>query len=134
MTTPTTVITTKNVTDETSVTLERAIRDHWLRHGHVSAQPTKHRLRLARARVAISHAMVTFQRNRRFVCPTLYVEKAREDGYHDVVLFVDYLQKVPYRPPIGAPDPDTPHSIGHFVGGLKDVALGTGVPIVAVAA
>jgi replicative DNA helicase len=63
-----------------------------------------------------------------------YIEKAREDGYQDVVLFVDYLQKVPYRPPIGAPDPDTTQRIGHVVGGLKDVALGTGVPIVAVAA
>jgi len=63
-----------------------------------------------------------------------YVEKAREDGYRDVVLFVDYLQKVPYRPPIGAPEPDTTQRIGHVVSGLKDVALGTGVPIVAVAA
>jgi hypothetical protein len=63
-----------------------------------------------------------------------YIEKAREDGYQGIVLFVDYLQKVPYRPPIGAPDPDTTQRIGHVVGGLKDVALGTGVPIVAVAA
>ena len=63
-----------------------------------------------------------------------YVEKAREDGFQDVVLFVDYLQKVPYRPPIGAPEPDTTQRIGHVVSGLKDVALGTGVPIVAVAA
>jgi len=63
-----------------------------------------------------------------------YIEKAREDGYQDVVLFVDYMQKVPYRPPIGAPDPDATQRIGHVVGGLKDVALGTGVPIVAVAA
>jgi len=63
-----------------------------------------------------------------------YIEKAREDGYQDVVLFVDYLQKVPYRPPIGAPDPDATQRIGHVVGGLKDVALATGVPIVAVAA
>ena len=63
-----------------------------------------------------------------------YIEKAREEGYQDIVLFVDYLQKVPYRPPIGAPDPDATQRIGHVVGGLKDVALGTGVPIVAVAA
>lgn len=63
-----------------------------------------------------------------------YVEQAREDGYQDVVLFVDYLQKVPYRPPIGAPDPDTTQRIGRVVGGLKDVALATGAPIVAVAA
>ncbi len=63
-----------------------------------------------------------------------YIEKAREDGFQDIVLFVDYLQKVPYRPPIGAPDPDTTQRIGHVVGGLKDVALATGVPIVAVAA
>ena len=47
---------------------------------------------------------------------------------------MDYLQKVPYRPPFGAPDPDAIQRIGHVVGGLKDVALGTGVPIVAVAA
>jgi len=63
-----------------------------------------------------------------------YVEKAHEEGFRDVVLFVDYLQKVPYRPPIGAPDPDATQRIGHVVGGLKDVALGTGVPVVAVAA
>ena len=63
-----------------------------------------------------------------------YIEKAREDGYQDVVLFVDYLQKVPYRPPIGAPEPDATRRIGHVVSGLKDIALGTGVPIVAVAA
>jgi len=63
-----------------------------------------------------------------------YIEKAREDGFQDVVLFVDYLQKVPYRPPIGAPEPDTTQRIGHVVSGLKDVALATGVPIVAVAA
>jgi hypothetical protein len=63
-----------------------------------------------------------------------YIEKAREDGYQDVVLFVDYLQKVPYRPPIGAPDPDATQRIGHVVDGLKDVALATGVPIMAVAA
>jgi hypothetical protein len=63
-----------------------------------------------------------------------YVERAHEDGYQDVVLFVDYLQKVPYRPPIGAPEPDATQRIGHVVGGLKDVALGTGAPIVAVAA
>ncbi len=63
-----------------------------------------------------------------------YIEKAQDDGFQDIVLFVDYLQKVPYRPPIGAPDPDTTQRIGHVVGGLKDVALATGVPIVAVAA
>ena len=63
-----------------------------------------------------------------------YIEKAREDGYQDVVLFVDYLQKVPYRPPIGAPEPDATQRIGHVVSGLKDVALATGAPIVAVAA
>ncbi len=63
-----------------------------------------------------------------------YIEKARDDGFQDIVLFVDYLQKVPYRPPIGAPDPDATQRIGHVVGGLKDVALATGVPIVAVAA
>jgi hypothetical protein len=49
-------------------------------------------------------------------------------------MFVDYLQKVPYRPPIGAPEPDATRRIGHVVSGLKDIALGTGVPIVAVAA
>ena len=63
-----------------------------------------------------------------------YIEKAQDDGFQDIVLFVDYLQKVPYRPPIGAPDPDTTQRIGYVVGGLKDVALATGVPIVAVAA
>jgi replicative DNA helicase len=63
-----------------------------------------------------------------------YIEKAREEGYQDVVLFVDYLQKVPYRPPIGASEPDATQRIGHVVSGLKDVALATGVPIVAVAA
>lgn len=63
-----------------------------------------------------------------------YIEKAREVGYQDIVLFVDYLQKVPYRPSIGAPDADATQRIGHVVGGLKDVALATGVPIVAVAA
>ncbi len=63
-----------------------------------------------------------------------YIEKAQDDGFQDIVLFVDYLQKVPYRPPIGAPDPDTTQRIGHVVGGLKDVALATGVPVVAVSA
>ncbi len=65
-----------------------------------------------------------------------YIEQAREatHGYQDIVLFVDYLQKVPYRPPIGAPDPDATQRIGHVVAGLKDIALATGVPIVAVAA
>ncbi len=63
-----------------------------------------------------------------------YIEKACEEGYQDIVLFVDYLQKAPYRPPIGAPDPDVTQRIGHIVGGLKDVALATGVPIIAVAA
>jgi len=63
-----------------------------------------------------------------------YLDQAREDGFQEVVLFVDYLQKVPYRPPIGAPVPDAAQRIGHVVGGLKDVALQTGAPIVAVAA
>jgi hypothetical protein len=47
---------------------------------------------------------------------------------------INYTQKVPYRPPIGAPDPDATQRIGHIVGRLKDVALATGAPIVAVAA
>ena len=34
-----------------------------------------------------------------------YLKKARSEGYEQVVVFVDYLQKVHYQPPIGAPWP-----------------------------
>ncbi len=63
-----------------------------------------------------------------------YVLWARDQGHDDVVLFVDYLQKVPYIPPIGVPEPDTLVRVGHVIAGLKDVALTTGAPVVAVAA
>lgn len=63
-----------------------------------------------------------------------YVLWARAQGYGDVVLFVDYLQKVPYDPPIGVPEPGLLGRIGHVIAGLKDVALTTGAPVVAVAA
>ncbi|MBN1890448.1 MAG: hypothetical protein JW850_20815 [Thermoflexales bacterium] len=63
-----------------------------------------------------------------------YVQWARSQGHDDVVLFVDYLQKVPHIPPIGVPEPDTLARVGHVVAGLKDVALATGAPVVAVAA
>ncbi|MBN1890440.1 MAG: hypothetical protein JW850_20775 [Thermoflexales bacterium] len=63
-----------------------------------------------------------------------YVQWARGQGHDDIVLFVDYLQKVPHIPPIGVPEPDTLARVGHVVAGLKDVALATGAPVVAVAA
>ena len=63
-----------------------------------------------------------------------YLRKARVEGYQQVVVFVDYLQKVHYQPPVGAPWPDTLQRIGIVMERLKDVALDHGVPVVAVAA
>ena len=63
-----------------------------------------------------------------------YVKKARAEGHEQVVVFVDYLQKAHYQPPIGAPWPDSLQRIGIVMEGLKDVALDHGVPVVAVAA
>jgi hypothetical protein len=63
-----------------------------------------------------------------------YLKKARSEGYEQVVVFVDYLQKVHHQPPIGAPWPNTLQRIGIVIEGLKDAALDHRVPIVAVAA
>jgi replicative DNA helicase len=57
-----------------------------------------------------------------------YILWARDQGHEDVALFVDYLQKVSYIPPIGVPEPDTLVRVGHVIAGLKDVALTTGAP------
>ncbi len=63
-----------------------------------------------------------------------YLKKARAEGCEQVVVLVDYLQKVHYQPPVGAPWPDPLQRIGIVMEGLKDVALDHGVPVVAVAA
>ena len=63
-----------------------------------------------------------------------YVKQARAEGHEQVVVLVDYLQKVHYQPFIGAPWPDPLQRIGIVMEGLKDVALDHSVPVVAVAA
>jgi len=63
-----------------------------------------------------------------------YVKQGFAEGYEQVVLIVDYLQKVHYQPPIGAPWPGTLERIGIVVQGLKDIALHHSVPVMAVAA
>ncbi|MBN1314594.1 MAG: hypothetical protein JXA42_03970, partial [Anaerolineales bacterium] len=41
-----------------------------------------------------------------------YIKQAQAMGYQQIVMFVDYLQKVHYQPPIGAPWPNTLQRIG----------------------
>lgn len=63
-----------------------------------------------------------------------YVELAREQGYRDVVLFVDYLQIVPVRPSITGERYDDTQRINLVMKALKTISLKFHVPVVAVAA
>jgi replicative DNA helicase len=52
------------------------------------------------------------------------------DDERRLVLFVDYLQKVPVLPE----PPDEAEKVTRIVGGLKDIALAMGIPVVAIVA
>jgi len=52
------------------------------------------------------------------------------DDQRRLVLFVDYLQKVPVLPE----PPDEAEKVTRIVGGLKDIALAMGIPVVAIVA
>ncbi|MDA8202970.1 MAG: AAA family ATPase [Chloroflexi bacterium] len=61
----------------------------------------------------------------------LLVEQHRElSGDRQLVVFVDYLQKVPVIPE----PPNETEKVTYVVNGLKDVALSEGVPLVAIVA
>ncbi len=58
------------------------------------------------------------------------VERHRGEERRRLVLFVDYLQKVPVIPE----PPDEAEKVTRVVGGLKDIALALEVPVVAIVA
>ncbi len=53
-----------------------------------------------------------------------------QDGQRRIVLFVDYLQKVPVLPEPA----DEAEKVTRIVGGMKDIALSLGIPVVAIVA
>ena len=64
----------------------------------------------------------------------LYVRLARERGYGQVVLLIDYLQIVPVRPSLSGERYDEDQRIAVVMKALKTMALQHHVPVVAVSA
>jgi len=62
-----------------------------------------------------------------------YVEMAKQEGYGNIVLYVDYLQRVPVPPQHGV-WLNTEQRIEHVARALKGIAMRHPIPVVAVAA
>jgi hypothetical protein len=63
-----------------------------------------------------------------------FIKLARERGYGNIVLFVDYVQVVPVRPSLAGERYDEDQRIARVMKALKTLALRHHVPVVAVSA